>query len=471
VDLPRTQSPDAYPPELRERESRLIRERRSAAGVPPRDDQVVGFAISGGGIRSATFALGFFQTLAHLKLIRFIDLVSTVSGGGYFGSFLGRLYRRTDVVPDAATVEDVIAQKKDPRIVDGLRDGEKYMAPNGAGDLILAAAIFFRNFVAVHVVLAVTLLLPFLAIHAGERLLASRMGWVGDLPWIQSWPVRPTWASPLLAIAAAVMFVFAAPCGAAYWLVEPPRSRDRGSVLRNLAFPWLTLLAAFAGSVFWLVAAPQWPVEDWWRGAVRMAAVAVAASAALAAVAWAVSRYRAHDANDGRTGGQRRLLSDWFARALTWMVIFAALGLVDTIAGTLYLALSDAGVRGAWTKWFAGAGAGLLTVFAFGKQALVLFGGEPSSSKRPRIPVAVVAIAAAGSIVLAYLTTLATVSHAICWRLAAPAEAAAGMPAGAGPVSYRDLASVSWAALVTAVFALLFGQIFTFLNRSSYHAH
>src|SRR5271169_1805841 len=44
--------------------------------------------ISGGGIRSATFALGAIQGLAENGLLDRFDYLSTVSGGGYIGSWL-----------------------------------------------------------------------------------------------------------------------------------------------------------------------------------------------------------------------------------------------------------------------------------------------------------------------------------------------------------------------------------------------
>lgn len=45
-------------------------------------------AFSGGGIRSATFCLGISQVLARRGLFSQFDYLSTVSGGGYLGSFL-----------------------------------------------------------------------------------------------------------------------------------------------------------------------------------------------------------------------------------------------------------------------------------------------------------------------------------------------------------------------------------------------
>ena len=59
-------------------------------------DDAVGLAISGGGIRSATFALGIVQTLAWRGLLRDVDVMSTVSGGGYIGSFISTAVGSTD---------------------------------------------------------------------------------------------------------------------------------------------------------------------------------------------------------------------------------------------------------------------------------------------------------------------------------------------------------------------------------------
>jgi hypothetical protein len=52
------------------------------------DQELTGVCFSGGGIRSATFNLGMLQGLAELGLLRFVDYLSTVSGGGYIHQFL-----------------------------------------------------------------------------------------------------------------------------------------------------------------------------------------------------------------------------------------------------------------------------------------------------------------------------------------------------------------------------------------------
>lgn len=59
-------------------------------------DQLLGLAFSGGGIRSATFNLGILQALGELKLLHCFDYLSTVSGGGYIGSWLACWIRKLD---------------------------------------------------------------------------------------------------------------------------------------------------------------------------------------------------------------------------------------------------------------------------------------------------------------------------------------------------------------------------------------
>ena len=60
-----------------------LAERRAASGLPPPSDDHVGLAFSGGGIRSGTFNLGVLQALQAAGLLRHVDYLSSVSGGGY----------------------------------------------------------------------------------------------------------------------------------------------------------------------------------------------------------------------------------------------------------------------------------------------------------------------------------------------------------------------------------------------------
>src|SRR5215475_12575555 len=60
------------------------------------DKNVVRSALcfSGGGIRSATFGLGVLQGLARKDLLQHFDFLSTVSGGGFLGSWLSAWIHR-----------------------------------------------------------------------------------------------------------------------------------------------------------------------------------------------------------------------------------------------------------------------------------------------------------------------------------------------------------------------------------------
>ena len=66
------------------------------------DRHHVGLSFSGGGIRSATFAVGILQGLAGLGLLQRFDYLSTVSGGGYAGGWLAAWLKRDG---DPANVE------------------------------------------------------------------------------------------------------------------------------------------------------------------------------------------------------------------------------------------------------------------------------------------------------------------------------------------------------------------------------
>ncbi|MDH4209721.1 MAG: patatin-like phospholipase family protein, partial [Anaerolineae bacterium] len=83
------------------REKRQRREPVPTTEGEPRERacgaNLVGLAFSGGGIRSATFNLGILQALAQLGLLRRFDYLSTVSGGGYIGSWLAAWMHRDGI--------------------------------------------------------------------------------------------------------------------------------------------------------------------------------------------------------------------------------------------------------------------------------------------------------------------------------------------------------------------------------------
>lgn len=80
--------------EVFEQEKRFVQARRKHT-IPEEIDNeksepeaLIGLAISGGGIRSATFGLGVLEALNEKELLKKVDYLSTVSGGGYIGAWL-----------------------------------------------------------------------------------------------------------------------------------------------------------------------------------------------------------------------------------------------------------------------------------------------------------------------------------------------------------------------------------------------
>jgi hypothetical protein len=95
-----------------------------------------GLALSGGGIRSATFNLGLIQKLANLKELNSFDYISTVSGGGYIGSWLISWIQRTESITkvsnrlDPEKSVDPMADEVMP--IRWLRMYSNYLSPNAS---------------------------------------------------------------------------------------------------------------------------------------------------------------------------------------------------------------------------------------------------------------------------------------------------------------------------------------------------
>jgi hypothetical protein len=240
-----------------------LRERRN---VDPSDPYSVGLALSGGGIRSATFNLGILQELAALKILRCIDYLSTVSGGGYIGSWLIAWLKRRpfdevekELDPDWAKHA---AQRAAPQ-VEFLRDYSNYLTPRlgllGA-DTWTAVAIFLRNLLLnllIFVSLFVgVLLIPYLMVLP-PFLTNGRQG------------VLSTYSSSVVALLGAVLAVLASWCfGRGLWEIwrmpalppapQPMPQRVPSSPGGILASVVLPLFAAAWLLCTWLSAHPEW---------------------------------------------------------------------------------------------------------------------------------------------------------------------------------------------------------------------
>ena len=166
----------------------------------PRD--AIGLALSGGGIRSATFCLGVVQSLAQRGLLRHMDFMSTVSGGGYLGAFLGRFYDRQRESPAlAANVVEAGIANSSSAPIRWLRKHGKYIAPAGKSDWWVDAAIFLRNILTLHLVVGLLVFAVYGLANWMRYALAdpgvALLGYLGGMSW-KDLPIGGlVWASGL----------------------------------------------------------------------------------------------------------------------------------------------------------------------------------------------------------------------------------------------------------------------------------
>ncbi len=248
-----------YPLRLEQAERKLIELRRNhqdqgqgrgssrSQSVAP--DDRVGVAFSGGGIRSATFCLGVLQSFARNGLLGRFDYLSTVSGGGYAGSFLTRLFSRDYI----RNVGDVAARLRSdhpppshdqPDPVEFLRENSRYLAPKAGGDLLLDVVVVLRNWVALQVVLATFFLMLLVGLQTLRILVELRVPpLLRDLG-----PLRPLGHLALQP---------------QHWLDGISGGLVQWSPWIDLLLPWLLCAVLPFGWVYWLIgylSGPEQPV-------------------------------------------------------------------------------------------------------------------------------------------------------------------------------------------------------------------
>jgi hypothetical protein len=120
--------------------------------------------LSGGGVRSAAFNLGVLQGLARLGLLNRFHYLSTVSGGGYIGSWLGAWRLRSqngiaDVSRGLAWPDRIGNASVPPRVPDAignLRCFTNYLTPSAgflSADTWASVGIIGRNLLLNHIVI------------------------------------------------------------------------------------------------------------------------------------------------------------------------------------------------------------------------------------------------------------------------------------------------------------------------------
>lgn len=283
----------------------IVERRSKVAGLTYKGHGPWALALSGGGIRSATFCLGLVRGLAGNKLLRKMDYLSTVSGGGYLGASLGRLYNANTPAED---VEAGVA-RDDSMWLWWLRNNGRYLTPAGAKDLGFAAASIIRGVISTHLeigvmitLMAALVLLPHFLVSVIPPV-AKDAVWsyaaISALPYAWAWLlVLPIWVC-IYQICA-------------YWY-----ARDRysfGSVCLivaaalgfGIAATALALLAASTASLLW------------YCGAALLAAPVLALVGVVADCLRPIS-----------ISAQRLARTQWLAYGLWGIVVFAAFLCLD----------------------------------------------------------------------------------------------------------------------------------------------
>jgi hypothetical protein len=264
-----------------------------------------GLALSGGGIRSATFCLGVLQAMARTepppgssaeapsapvadappsgarpareRLLARFDYLSTVSGGGYIGAFFCSLFQVDRLRPSdndedtsnrckvaAERAYSVLDHEPPGRIRSGknyehaplgegpmawLRENGRYLTPSGAGDMLYGVALATRNWLSMHFVVGMPILALLVALALLQLLFRTFALSVLSIDEFHFWD--SLWWLPVL-----VAWLWLAPCALAFWLEYSTGTADtQAPKLWNIS----------VGCCLAALLAILWLIQQWWN--------------------------------------------------------------------------------------------------------------------------------------------------------------------------------------------------------------
>jgi len=467
-----------------------VNDRRKALGTVDKSAATFGLALSGGGIRSATFALGALQGMANAaapdagaetpeeirkepqkSLLGRFDYLSTVSGGGYIGAFLcslfvpGRLWKGTDARGAAEDAYRVLQQDPPGRIrtpeapdrshlrrsaLAWLRENGRYLTPTSAGDLTYAMALAIRNWFSVQYVLGTFIAAAFAAILFLRFVLAA--SWPGYAGFEQSLlgsdgTAGSVWWSPILAAPLLVLALWLAPLSIAYWLTHPKRNQDESSPARifsasAIAALVIVVLCAVIGAA---AAARPAPLA-------HVAVPFVAGALTTLGFVWHVlTRSSGRTVSDHRVVMTRRL-----STGLQLLVALLVLAAVDTLSQSLYLAWSRSQSLSTIASPAALAAGGAWLFRAVARVA----DRDGVPSVFAKLPLGIIAGVAGFALFLVIATLWGLGFHALIWL--------GEMPQPQGFDAAEPQAELLAVCLVTVLLlAFVTGRFSAFLNLSS----
>lgn len=309
----------------------------------------VGLALSGGGIRSATFSLGALQALEEAKALDAIDYLSTVSGGGYAGcATVAAMSRSKGAFPFASG-----ADVSDSPEVGHLRNFSNYLMPrdnssfrNAVEIAIIYGRGLFGNAIYVGLVLAMFALLVAIAYPRAGAL--SQNGFVAALVGSALPASRASGAFDISVLrfamngAAAALTVFS--LGVVFWLIARSVCPTSGNDVDSGGLGHVRRMAYFCLGIVAFESIPPlvgaWGQFKTWMGGSMIgwgSMISAAATALLAFVPFANRLMGILTNTAGATG-----LAPLVKRAASWTILtFAGLA-VPIILSVVFLASTHA---------------------------------------------------------------------------------------------------------------------------------
>ncbi len=309
--------------------------------------------LSGGGIRSACFALGVIQALARMRLLPEFHYLSTVSGGGYIGAFLSAWRWHEG---DDALVFDRLDRRRgetgfaEPPQLGELRANSNFLTPRLgllSADTWTALVLYLRNLLLNWFIFAPLFLGLLLVPHAAWNLLM--LIWLKNLVGFVHW---------LMLIVALLLLLAGLAVSVAG---RPARDRTGADAVRERRFaPSMRSVILFVclpifGAAGFLAIFSAWLPPN--PGGIRWGVLRAAPPgneifypilypAAIGALVYALAWLIGFFAGGGRVGELRRLLKRRrdpvppLAELFCYAVSGAAAGAIVTIGIAVYQHLS-----------------------------------------------------------------------------------------------------------------------------------
>jgi choline dehydrogenase-like flavoprotein len=341
-------------------------------------DNVTGLGLSGGGVRSATLNLGVLQALATGHWLRRIDFLSTASGGGYIGGFLGRFFDhlrhsplhteglRRSIYPGPARVEHELTDPDSPEIA-WLRKNANYIAPAGAGDVRFDLAVLLRNLLSVHFVAGVLIFALFGVANAiryglfekGLAVISRLLPGKGDLPLghLLQEALGPFY-SPWFILFELILLFLVLPRMAGYWMA----SQDNHE---RYHWPGLSVIMILAAALLYIGMIGGWHWEP------LFLAASLLSSFLFVELTWRRGRVREEAIGTGGVSTQRLRTRNYLTQDLGFALALAGVALGFALIDTLGHGLQQRVEGGSqtYTLAFAKLGAALAALIPIARMA------------------------------------------------------------------------------------------------------